>query len=132
MVQGGREVDGTQEAAALLGLQVEAEPAQAASAPGPTRRPKPERPPSRPRPLMIRAAPNSQPPAVVLLVAGAGEQKERQQEIKLPVRQDDITTLNSYQRAKLRCADKFKCDLCGKGFPLSCLLQVCCSDCFYI
>merc|ERR1719347_1483722 len=36
---------------------------------------------------------------------------------------EDLLTLNSYQRAKLRCADKFKCDLCGKGFPLSCLLQ---------
>ena len=36
---------------------------------------------------------------------------------------EDILTMNSYQRAKLRCADKFKCDLCGKGFPLSCLLQ---------
>jgi len=32
-------------------------------------------------------------------------------------------TMNSYQRAKLRCADKFKCEQCGKGFPLSCLLQ---------
>eukprot|EP00090_Calanus_glacialis_P020783 TRINITY_DN32083_c0_g1_i1.p1 TRINITY_DN32083_c0_g1~~TRINITY_DN32083_c0_g1_i1.p1 ORF type:complete len:371 (-),score=113.67 TRINITY_DN32083_c0_g1_i1:96-1208(-) len=36
---------------------------------------------------------------------------------------EDLITMNSYQRAKLRCADKFKCDLCGKGFPLSCLLQ---------
>ena len=36
---------------------------------------------------------------------------------------EDLVTMNSYQRAKLRCADKFKCDLCGKGFPLSCLLQ---------
>jgi len=35
----------------------------------------------------------------------------------------DLNTMNSYQRAKLRCADKFKCDICGKGFPLSCLLQ---------
>ena len=35
----------------------------------------------------------------------------------------DLMTMNSYQRAKLRCADKFKCDSCGKGFPLSCLLQ---------
>jgi len=39
------------------------------------------------------------------------------------VSSDDLLTMNSYQRAKLRCADKFKCDLCGKGFPLSCLLQ---------
>merc|ERR1712212_648007 len=35
----------------------------------------------------------------------------------------DFSSLNSYQKAKLRCADKFKCDLCGKGFPLGCLLQ---------
>ena len=35
----------------------------------------------------------------------------------------DVLTMNSYQRAKIRCADKFKCDICGKGFPLSCLLQ---------
>jgi hypothetical protein len=39
------------------------------------------------------------------------------------VRTGDLMTMNSYQRAKLRCADKFKCDECGKGFPLSCLLQ---------
>eukprot|EP00092_Neocalanus_flemingeri_P037327 GFUD01040651.1.p1 GENE.GFUD01040651.1~~GFUD01040651.1.p1 ORF type:complete len:420 (+),score=88.66 GFUD01040651.1:195-1454(+) len=38
-------------------------------------------------------------------------------------RTGDLMTMNSYQRAKLRCADKFKCDICGKGFPLSCLLQ---------
>jgi len=35
----------------------------------------------------------------------------------------DALNLNSYQKAKIRCADKYKCNLCGKGFPLSCLLQ---------
>lgn len=39
------------------------------------------------------------------------------------VSEADLQNMNSYQKAKIRCADKFKCNTCGKGFPLGCLLQ---------
>lgn len=87
---------------------------------------------SKSRPLLIKAPPNSQTPPPVLVVLAP-----QQQRISIPHMKSedllkgasidentiDFSSLNSYQKAKLRCADKFKCDLCGKGFPLGCLLQ---------
>ena len=35
----------------------------------------------------------------------------------------DAWQLNSYQRAKMRDAMKYKCEECGRGFPISSLLQ---------
>jgi len=79
------------------------------------------------RPLMIKTNSTQSPiffvmPATQPVNIGdptVGNQKEKTTTSET----EDILTMNSYQRAKLRCADKFKCDLCGKGFPLSCLLQ---------
>ena len=86
---------------------------------------------SKSRPLLIKAAPNAHPPPVLVVLA------PQQQRISGPhIKSEDLlkgasmdedpidfSSLNSYQKAKLRCADKFKCALCGKGFPLGCLLQ---------
>ena len=86
---------------------------------------------SKSRPLLIKAPSNTHAPPVLVVLA------QQQQRILGPhVKSEDLlkgasvdentidfSSLNSYQKAKLRCADKFKCDLCGKGFPLGCLLQ---------
>ena len=86
---------------------------------------------SKSRPLLIKAPPNSHAPPVLVVLA------PQQQRISSPHMKSedllkgasidentiDFSSLNSYQKAKLRCADKFKCDQCGKGFPLGCLLQ---------
>jgi len=116
-------------AQAILGITLQVAPS-APRAPKSRRRP----PSSRPhRPLLIRSnAPAPAPVLVVVtpqvnpLVSGVRSGvrvEERVEGVKVVEEAPDFSTLNSYQRAKLRCADKFKCDECGKGFPLGCLLQ---------
>ena len=88
--------------------------------------------PSRKRPLMIRgsgaAAPQSPmifflstPTAATAPVTSLCKADEQQTGGEEPSLHSN--TMNSYQKAKQRCADKYKCDICCKGFPLSCLLQ---------
>lgn len=84
------------------------------------------------RPLLMKS-PSSLPPPVLVLMAPPSSQVQGgtqvpsgqsvAQESTVDTAEVEYSNLNSYQKAKLRCADKFKCDQCGKGFPLSCLLQ---------
>jgi len=77
------------------------------------------------RPLMIKTN-SSQAPIFFVMPANPALRQSETPLLTPPTTSEpgeELTTMNSYQRAKLRCADKFKCDLCGKGFPLSCLLQ---------
>jgi len=79
------------------------------------------------RPLFIKPPVNVAPPPILVVLPPSQEQVP-EPHLKLDVfpsqeNNIDFSSLNSYQKAKLRCADKFKCDLCGKGFPLGCLLQ---------
>ena len=85
---------------------------------------------SRKRPLMIRGSPAAQSPIIFFLStpsSGAGSVSSLAKPEDSVMTSDEPTnpsvTLNSYQKAKQRCADKYKCDICCKGFPLSCLLQ---------
>ena len=85
---------------------------------------------TRKRPLMIRGSPAAQSPIIFFLSApanGAGSVTSlaKPEDSLMPSEEpsSQSVTLNSYQKAKQRCADKYKCDICCKGFPLSCLLQ---------
>merc|ERR1719193_1166749 len=87
---------------------------------------------SKSRPLLIKAPSNTHAPPVLVVLAPQQQQRISGPHMKSEVllkgassdeNTIDFSSLNSYQKAKLRCADKFKCDLCGKGFPLGCLLQ---------
>lgn len=69
------------------------------------------------RPLLIKSTDNQAP--IVFIMPGIGQSYEKFGQSH----QEDPGSLNSYQKAKIRCADKFKCDICAKGFPLDCLLQ---------
>jgi len=85
----------------------------------------------RKRPLMIRGSPAapqspiifflSTPPPSSLPVTNLCKPEDQLASSEEP--SQNSSTLNSYQKAKQRCADKYKCDICFKGFPLSCLLQ---------
>ena len=82
------------------------------------------------RPLLIKAPSNTLTPPVLVVLAPQQQLSGPQLKPEVPLEDAsidensiDFSSLNSYQKAKLRCADKFKCDLCGKGFPLGCLLQ---------
>ena len=79
-------------------------------------RPTPQRIASK-RPLLIKSSDNQAP--IVFIMPGVGQSYERFGQSH----HEDPGSLNSYQKAKIRCADKFKCDICAKGFPLDCLLQ---------
>ena len=86
---------------------------------------------SRKRPLMIRGSPAAQSPIIFFVTTPASNGGSVTSSLAKP--EDSVmtseeptnpaVTLNSYQKAKQRCADKYKCDICCKGFPLSCLLQ---------
>ena len=87
---------------------------------------------TRKRPLMIRGSPAAQSPIIFFLSApsatGGGSvtsslAKSEDLAITTEEPSNQSVALNSYQKAKQRCADKYKCDICCKGFPLSCLLQ---------
>ena len=87
---------------------------------------------TRKRPLMIRGSPAAQSPIIFFLSApsatGGGSvtsslAKSEDLAITTEEPTNQSVALNSYQKAKQRCADKYKCDICCKGFPLSCLLQ---------
>ena len=87
---------------------------------------------SKSRPLLIKAPSNTHAPPVLVVLAPQQQQRIPGPHMKsedllkgasIDENTIDFSSLNSYQKAKLRCADKFKCDLCGKGFPLGCLLQ---------
>ena len=89
---------------------------------------------SRKRPLMIRGSPAAQSPIIFFLstpaATGGGSVTSslaKPEDSAISIMSEEPTnpsvTLNSYQKAKQRCADKYKCDICSKGFPLSCLLQ---------
>ena len=69
------------------------------------------------RPLLVKASDTSSQPLLFFLTPTSSERCETTDNSK------NVNLLNSYQKAKIRCADKFKCDICAKGFPLSCLLQ---------
>ena len=71
------------------------------------------------RPLLIKSSDNQAP--IVFIMPGVGQSYEKFGHSQS--HQEDPGSLNSYQKAKIRCADKFKCDICAKGFPLDCLLQ---------
>lgn len=71
------------------------------------------------RPLLMKSLDNQAP--IVFIMPGSVQSYEKYGQT--PQNIEDPATLNSYQKAKIRCADKFKCDICGKGFPLDCLLQ---------
>ena len=79
------------------------------------------------RPLFIKPPVNVAPPPILVVLPPSQEQvpDPHLKSDVFPSQENniDFSSLNSYQKAKLRCADKFKCDLCGKGFPLGCLLQ---------
>ena len=88
--------------------------------------------PSRKRPLMIRGsgAAAAQSPMIFFLSTPTAATapvtslcKPDDQLVGGEEPSQHSNTLNSYQKAKQRCADKYKCDICCKGFPLSCLLQ---------
>ena len=66
------------------------------------------------RPLMVKPPSQQHPPLIFCLTSLENDDKQDK---------NSDTLLNSYQKAKLKCADKFKCNICGKGFPLSCLLR---------
>ena len=87
--------------------------------------------PSRKRPLMIRGSPSAaQSPIIFFLSTPSAASvpvtslcKPEDQLASSEETSHHSNPLNSYQKAKQRCADKYKCDICCKGFPLSCLLQ---------
>ena len=64
------------------------------------------------RPLRVKNAPSSGACMIVLAPESSAGPIKRGEEV-----------LSSYQRAKQKCADKFKCQICNKGFPLTCLLR---------
>ena len=66
------------------------------------------------RPLMVKTSSTQAPLVFCLTNLGNGDNQEKANSDSL---------LNSYQKAKLKNAEKFKCNICGKGFPLSCLLR---------
>jgi len=75
------------------------------------------------RPLLAKPVPlNSQNPLVFFMAPSPSVKSERFSE-NSGNRGNRENLLNSYQRAKMRCVDKFKCNICQKGFPLKCLLQ---------
>ena len=88
---------------------------------------------SRKRPLMIRGSPTAQQSPIIFFLTAPGATGGGSLTSSLAKSEDSAiineeptnqsVTLNSYQKAKQRCADKYKCDICCKGFPLSCLLQ---------
>jgi len=75
------------------------------------------------RPLLAKPIPlNSQNPLVFFMAPSPSIKSERFSE-NSGQKGNRENLLNSYQRAKMRCVDKFKCNICQKGFPLKCLLQ---------
>ena len=79
-------------------------------------KPSPQRIASK-RPLLIKSTDNQAP--IVFIMPGAGQCYDK----FAHSHKEEPGSLNSYQKAKIRCADKFKCNICAKGFPLDCLLQ---------
>ena len=60
------------------------------------------------RPLLVKASDTSSQPLLFFLTPTSSERCETTDNSK------NVNLLNSYQKAKIRCADKFKCDICAK------------------